>query len=152
MCQAKVFLLRGGDRELLMDEVSNLWVEDNTVWVSQLLEEPVAVRARIEAADFLKHTVTLVVLDDEKRRSMTDTKDVEKLRALLPHWIRHNAEHAAEFRRWAQRAGQADVYLQTAADRCEGVNAALERALEQLGGPPETEAEPRHEALPGASE
>ena len=25
----------------------------------------------------------------------------DKLRALLPHWIEHNAEHAAEFRLWA---------------------------------------------------
>jgi hypothetical protein len=30
--------------------------------------------------------------------------DPEKLRVLLPHWIEHNAEHAAEFRQWAEWA------------------------------------------------
>jgi hypothetical protein len=30
--------------------------------------------------------------------------DQSKLRALLPHWIEHNAEHAAEFRNWAEKA------------------------------------------------
>ena len=31
--------------------------------------------------------------------------DTDKLRVLLPHWIEHNGEHAAEFRKWAERAG-----------------------------------------------
>ena len=30
--------------------------------------------------------------------------DEDKLRILLPHWIEHNAEHAAEFRQWAGKA------------------------------------------------
>ena len=35
---------------------------------------------------------------------MTAMTDVQKLRILLPHWIEHNVEHAAEFREWAERA------------------------------------------------
>jgi hypothetical protein len=30
--------------------------------------------------------------------------DIEKLRALLPHWIEHNGEHAAEFSNWSEKA------------------------------------------------
>ena len=64
MCQAKVFLEHNGDRELIMDEVIHLLVEGETVWVSRLLEQPVAVRAIVKEADFLKHTVTLIQVDD----------------------------------------------------------------------------------------
>jgi molecular chaperone GrpE (heat shock protein) len=63
--------------------------------------------------------------------------DLAKLRALLPHWIEHNEEHAASFREWAARArehGQEDVAeaIAQAAQRMEDVNAALERALQAL--------------------
>lgn len=54
--------------------------------------------------------------------------DQEKVRVLLPHWIEHNAEHAAEFRRWAEKvrvAGREEVAEEI----------ALASALETLGGP-----------------
>lgn len=63
--------------------------------------------------------------------------DEEKLRMLLPHWIEHNAEHAAEFRQWAEKARQAaredvaeDVDL--AATELDWVNEALTSALHKL--------------------
>ncbi|MDY7039790.1 MAG: hypothetical protein SVX38_02885 [Chloroflexota bacterium] len=66
--------------------------------------------------------------------------DIEKLRVLLPHWIEHNSEHAAEFRVWAQRTragGQegpaSDIAL--AAEELEWANEELAAALEKLGGP-----------------
>ena len=65
-------------------------------------------------------------------------KEIEKLWMLLPHWIEHNAEHAAEFREWAERArvaGQegpaSDIAL--AAEELEWVNEELAAALEKLG-------------------
>ena len=61
--------------------------------------------------------------------------DLEKLRILLPHWIEHNVEHAAEFRSWATRAGEAGEDILTAAGQIENANAALQRALERVGGP-----------------
>ena len=61
--------------------------------------------------------------------------DLDKLRALLPHWIEHNAEHAAEFRRWAHLAGQAEADIEAAAAQMEAANASLAAALEKLGGP-----------------
>jgi hypothetical protein len=69
---------------------------------------------------------------------MADMTDLQKLRVLLPHWIEHNAEHAAEFREWAERAraaGQegpaADIAL--AAEEMEWVNEQLAAALGKLG-------------------
>jgi predicted RNA-binding protein len=66
MCQAKVYLERDGDRQLLMSDVANLWVEGDTVWVSQFLEEPVAVHAVVKRADFMTHTVLLAAIDADE--------------------------------------------------------------------------------------
>ena len=65
---------------------------------------------------------------------MAAMSDQDKLRALLPHWIEHNAEHAAEFRRWAELAGEARADIESAAARMETANEALAEALEKLGG------------------
>jgi hypothetical protein len=69
---------------------------------------------------------------------MTAMTDLQKLRVLLPHWIEHNAEHAAEFREWAERARAAgqegpatDIAL--AAEEMEWVNEQLAAALKKLG-------------------
>lgn len=66
--------------------------------------------------------------------------DEEKLRALLPHWMEHNDEHAAEFQAWAGRAraaGHDEVAdaIDAAAQELSAVNASLGAALEALGGP-----------------
>ena len=63
--------------------------------------------------------------------------DLEKLRVLLPHWIEHNAEHAGEFRTWAERGGGAGERILEAAQYLEFANQALKKALEKLGGPVE---------------
>lgn len=62
----------------------------------------------------------------------------DKLRALLPHWMEHNAEHAAEFHNWAEQAraaGQVEVAdeIDTAAKELGWVNEALSTALQKLG-------------------
>jgi hypothetical protein len=67
--------------------------------------------------------------------------DLEKLRRLLPHWMEHNAEHAAEFRTWAERAraeGQDEAAngINGAADKLGWVNDDLSVVLDKLGGPP----------------
>lgn len=61
--------------------------------------------------------------------------DLEKLRMLLPHWIEHNDEHAAEFREWAPRAGEAEEDMLEAARLLEGATRRLQSAMEKLGGP-----------------
>jgi alcohol dehydrogenase class IV len=65
---------------------------------------------------------------------MATTSEEDKLRVLLPHWIEHNAEHAAEFRRWAKAAGLAAADVEEAADQMLAANEALSAALEKLGG------------------
>ena len=65
--------------------------------------------------------------------------EIEKLRALLPHWMEHNQEHAADFVRWADRAAatghkQAAELIRRAADEIEQANNTLQLALDDLGG------------------
>lgn len=66
---------------------------------------------------------------------MSQLNDRDKLRLLLPHWIEHNKEHASEFRRWAEKAGPAQVDILSAANDLEKINQTLAQALEKLGGP-----------------
>jgi 2,4-dienoyl-CoA reductase-like NADH-dependent reductase (Old Yellow Enzyme family) len=60
--------------------------------------------------------------------------DLEKLRVLLPHWVEHNAEHASEFRTWAERAkaageDQLAAQIVSAAEKMEAANYDLEQAI-----------------------
>jgi hypothetical protein len=71
-------------------------------------------------------------------------KDVDKLRVLIPHWIEHNVEHAEEFRRWANQVGEKAHEVVTAADLMIQVNAALQSALQKLGGALEQQQEHHH--------
>jgi hypothetical protein len=78
--------------------------------------------------------------DREWRMENGEMNDLDKIRVLLPHWIEHNAEHAAEFREWADRVQQAgkDSAAQGitfAANALETANDALQVAFKQLGGP-----------------
>ena len=68
---------------------------------------------------------------------MNHSNDIQKLRVLLPHWIDHNMEHAAEFRAWARKSGEAENDLLSAADQLVKANRDLEAALKRLGGSPE---------------
>jgi hypothetical protein len=58
--------------------------------------------------------------------------ELDKLRVLLPHWIEHNAEHAAEFRQWAERAGPAQAMIQEAAASMEQANQFLQQARKAI--------------------
>lgn len=61
-------------------------------------------------------------------------KEEDKLRVLIPHWIEHNEEHAGEFRRWAESAGDAALDIVAAAEAVTRANESLAAALEKLGG------------------
>jgi hypothetical protein len=70
---------------------------------------------------------------------MASRSDEDKLRALLPHWIEHNTEHAAEFHLWAEKAqaaGREDVAeeIALAAKQLGWVNEALNDARKKLEG------------------
>jgi len=71
---------------------------------------------------------------------MATMTELEKLGVLLPHWMEHNAEHAAEFRGWAAKARDAGreaaaVEIEKAAGALAGANEALSAALRDLAGP-----------------
>ena len=66
--------------------------------------------------------------------------DIGKLRVLLPHWMEHNEEHAAEFAGWAEKAAAAGheggaQMIRRAAQEMRQANDTLHSALDDLGGP-----------------
>lgn len=71
--------------------------------------------------------------------------EIEKLRALLPHWIEHNRDHAVEFGRWADTAEEAGHQvaadlIRQAIQSAQQANDDLKKALDTLGGPVSLEA------------
>ncbi len=66
----------------------------------------------------------------------TKEETLAKLKILLVHWQAHNEEHEREFKRWAETAKGVDsrVYdaIMEAANRMEGVNESLYKALELI--------------------
>ena len=61
-------------------------------------------------------------------------QEPQKLRVLIPHWVEHNQEHAREFLRFLDFAGDAAPDLKRAAEQMNQVNKALMAALQKLGG------------------
>jgi rubrerythrin len=62
----------------------------------------------------------------------------QKLAKLLDHWVAHNADHAATYRRWAETArenGLTDVAtaLDEAAAANETINARFAGARKEIG-------------------
>ncbi len=63
----------------------------------------------------------------------------KKLVKLLDHWIKHNHDHALNYRNWAEKAkanGKENVgkFLLEAAQISLTTNELFEKALEELGG------------------
>ncbi len=71
---------------------------------------------------------------------MSEQNTIKKLRVLLPHWIEHNNNHIAEFRKWSSEAkneSEQEVasLLDQAIKDMEGTGISLSKALEKIGGP-----------------
>ena len=71
---------------------------------------------------------------------MTEQDTIKKLRVLLPHWIEHNNNHIAEFRKWEGEARKESVdevaqLLDKAIGDMEVAGKSLSEALEKVGGP-----------------
>jgi hypothetical protein len=63
---------------------------------------------------------------------------VEKLLKLLNHWIKHNEDHAFNYRNWAEKAkangqGEAGALLDEAAEMSLAVNDRFQKALALIG-------------------
>ena len=64
----------------------------------------------------------------------------QKLQILLPHWIEHNNNHEAEFRKWAdaartEHADRLTELLNQAAVSMATTDEILKKALAEAGGP-----------------
>ena len=59
----------------------------------------------------------------------------EKIEKILSHWIKHNEDHALNYRNWAEKAkaknmGEAAAILEEAAEMSLAMNVKFEAALE----------------------
>jgi len=64
MCQARVYVRRGGVEQLVMEDVARVEVEDDTCTLSTLFGEEERIRGRIARIDLLKHTVHLEEIEE----------------------------------------------------------------------------------------
>ncbi len=80
---------------------------------------------------------------------MSEQNTIKKLRVLLPHWIEHNNNHIAEFRKWeseARKESEQEVAksLDQAIEDMEKTGKSLSVALKKIGGPLEGEHHHHH--------
>jgi len=76
---------------------------------------------------------------EHAHEAKAEPDDITKLRVLIPHWIDHNEEHAASFRRWADKARalkreKTAQRIEEAVKQMAACNQALRDALEGLKG------------------
>ena len=64
MCQATVYLAQDGQAKEILRDVVLLEPVEEGVRLQAFFEEPVVLPARIDRIDFLKHTVTLLPLEE----------------------------------------------------------------------------------------
>jgi hypothetical protein len=62
----------------------------------------------------------------------------EKIGKMLSHWIKHNEDHALNYRNWAEKAkvngiDKAGILLEEAADMSLAINEKFEVALALIG-------------------
>ena len=80
---------------------------------------------------------------------MDQKTTMEKLQILLPHWIAHNHNHEAEFKKWVElvrsegHAGLADLLAKAVAGMAE-TDTILKKVLAEIGGPGESHHHGHH--------
>lgn len=111
MCETTVYLERDDRREKLLEDVSKIIVTPAGLEVVRLFEEPQTIHAALREMDFLKHTATLVPVNQEpeapawilQRRSIRAYTDApvtdEQVQALLQAAMA--APSANDVRPWA---------------------------------------------------
>ncbi|MEI6564073.1 MAG: hypothetical protein WCO42_07190 [bacterium] len=70
---------------------------------------------------------------------MESKTTIEKLQFLLPHWIEHNKNHEAEFRKWSASARSDGAerlagLLDQAAASMAATDEVLKKAVAEVGG------------------
>jgi predicted RNA-binding protein len=69
MCQATVYIVKDGQKQEVMREVIHMAPVEQGVRMRTFFEEPIVVPGRVTEIDFLKHTVTLVPLEAQRKPS-----------------------------------------------------------------------------------
>jgi predicted RNA-binding protein len=59
MCLSKAYLNRNNERQLVMEDVSSVRIEDDRVLLSTLFGEKEEVKAVIKEIDFMTHSILL---------------------------------------------------------------------------------------------
>ncbi|GJQ59946.1 MAG: hypothetical protein D8M57_14060 [Candidatus Scalindua sp. AMX11] len=80
---------------------------------------------------------------------MSEQNVTKKLQVMLPHWIEHNNNHIAEFKKWegevrAESGQELAKLLEKAICDMEEAGKSLSEALEKVGGPLEGESGHHH--------
>jgi predicted RNA-binding protein len=59
MCLSKVYFERGGKKEILLDEVASVTVDDGKLQLKTLFGEQKEINAQIKEIDLMAHTILL---------------------------------------------------------------------------------------------
>ena len=64
MCLSKLYVVKNGERELLMEEVASIEVEGNRILFNTLFGEQKALVADLKQVDFMTHSIVLEKLEE----------------------------------------------------------------------------------------
>ena len=64
MCLSKAYVARDGNRELLMEEIASVDIEDGKLLFKTLFGEQKEIGAIIKQVDFMNHTILLENLNE----------------------------------------------------------------------------------------
>jgi len=68
MCLSKAYVERNGDRELLLEEIASVKIENNKLLFKTLFGEQKEVKASIRQIDFMTHSI---FLEDPKEEGIS---------------------------------------------------------------------------------
>ncbi len=64
MCLSKLYVVKNGERELLMEEVASIEVEGNRILFNTLFGEQKTLVANLKQVDFMTHSIVLEKLKE----------------------------------------------------------------------------------------
>ena len=68
MCLSKAYVERNGDRELILEDVASVKIENNKLLFKTLFGEQKEVKASIRQVDFMTHSIFLENLEEQRLR------------------------------------------------------------------------------------
>jgi len=68
MCLSKAYVERNSDRELILEDVASVKIENNKLLFKTLFGEQKEVKASIRQIDFMTHSILLENLEEQRLR------------------------------------------------------------------------------------